>query len=201
MPDRAPLDLPDPDARLQRWAWLASGAGLVLVALLVLTGVAVERMPFVGALLGMSLVWPFVCGVRSLWRWMLQASYVEWQGAYFEFDGRQIRILFDDDDGALWICAEDVFDAFDLNARARHPQRVRALAGRDGLIKPPGSRLLCFTERGFRAWMERRTDVVAGKFMLWFERQVVQPYRRRLEIEGRVPAPTALDERPGGETG
>ncbi len=186
--------LPDPDARQQRWAWTFSGAGLALAVALVVAGIGPGAMPLVATLAGFSLVWPVYRGGRALWYWMLDSYHAEWQGVYYEFDGRQIRVLFEDGgDDRVWICAADVFDVFGLSGRARDPQRVRQVAGREGLVNPPGTRLLCFTERGLSAWMERRTEPVAGKFRHWVDTQLLAPYRKRLEIE-RLTKATALKE-------
>jgi hypothetical protein len=69
----------------------------------------------------------------------------------------------------------------DIQGHQRNPERVRQIAGRDGLVRPPGSRLLAFSETGLRAWLDRRTDIGAHKFGRWVEHQVLEPRRRRRE--------------------
>jgi len=121
------------------------------------------------------------------WRRLQQESdWAQWHGAYYEFDGRQIRILLKD--GAIWVVADDVFDALGLHGRQRDAARVREIAGRDGLMQPPGTRMLAFSEIGMRAWLDRRSDRVAHKFSQWLDKQVIAPYRRRRELEGKAEA-------------
>ena len=62
--------------------------------------------------------------------------------------------------------------------------RVREIAGRDGLVRPPGSRLMAFSEIGIKAWLDRRTDTAAHKFSYWLDKQVIAPYRKRQEMAG-----------------
>jgi len=124
------------------------------------------------------LLWLLWRGSSALRHAAKRRAYGRWHGNYYEFDGRQIRIVFDGDE--IFIAAADVFDAFGIEPRGREPDRVRLIAGRDGLTELPGDKLLHFTERGLRAWMERRTDVAAVGFRKWFERMVVAPQRKRL---------------------
>ena len=58
--------------------------------------------------------------------------------------GARYGILMQGD--SIWIVADDVFDALELHGRQRNPARVRQIAGRDGLVKPPGSQRLAFSE-------------------------------------------------------
>lgn len=130
--------------------------------------------------------------MAALRRALQRSANGRWHGNYFEFDGRQIRIVFDDDE--ILVTAVDAFDALGIEPQRRDPDRVRQLAGRDGLTEPPGERMLAFTERGLRAWMERRTDAAAVRFGRWFEAEVLEPRRRRLSRHsGEV---DAVAERP-----
>lgn len=187
-PLRAKLD-EDPDDRLRRWGWLA---WLVFTALLAalwwrtgaLDGAAALPWALGAPALGLWLLWPLWRGGAAGWHWMRARPHADWHGAYFEFNGRQIRVVFADDD--IWIAANDVFDAFGLAGRARDPERVRRLCGRDALVLAPGAGVVAFTERGLAAWMERRTDAVATEFKRWFEAEVVAPYRRKRGVENQA---------------
>lgn len=171
----------DPDARLVRWGW---------IAWLVVTGVLALRYATIrgdaGALLFVAsvqlaalwILWPLYRGARALWHWMHAAPYLAWNGSYYEFDGRQVRVLFDD--GAILVVADDVYAVLDRHGRATAADRVRAIAGRDGLRRAPGRRELVFTERGLAAWLDRCSDARAVTFRLWMEQQVIAPYRRRI---------------------
>jgi hypothetical protein len=175
----------DPDERIIRWGWVLWLAWLAV-------GGALLLGDYRGGVLGLGAVlaapfwalwfsWALYRGVRVLSRWIGQAGIRQWRGRYYEYDGRQIRIRFNDDD--VWFAAEDVFDALGTASGARDPERVRVIVGRDGLKVSPGSRLLCFSEKGLAAWLDRRTELGASKFARWVELQVLAPYRRRRELD------------------
>jgi hypothetical protein len=174
----------DPDERVVRYGWqiwilwgVIGGALLLIDRQYVgLSFALVLTAPF----WGVWLLWPLYRGFRRLLTWRAEAAWGEWQGRYYEFDGRQIRILFEDD--AIWFVAADVFDALGIEGHQRNPERVRQIAGRDGLTRPPGSRLLAFSEIGLKAWLDRRTDIAAHKFGLWVDKQVIEPWRRREQM-------------------
>lgn len=174
---------PDPGPKVLRWGWFLWATWAIVG-----TGLLGENRAGSGVALGLVLsapfwalwaFWPLYRG-WALWvRWAPHSRWRDWHGSYYEFDGRQIRVLFDDD--ALWFAAEDVFDALRIEGRQRDPERGRLVAGRDGLAQRPDSGLLVFSEAGLRAWLERRTDADALKFRRWVEAQVIEPYRRRRE--------------------
>ena len=176
----------DPDERIVLWGWLIWVAWGVIGGALFLYDIKAGRgalsLVLVAPFWGIWLLWPAYRGVRAWWRWQHEGAWGEWNGTYYEFDGRQIRILMQGD--LILIVADDVFDALDLHGRQREASRVRQIAGRDGLVRPPGSRLLAFSEIGIRAWLDRRTDGVAHKFSRWLDQQVIAPYRKRQEISG-----------------
>ena len=161
-------------------AWGVIGGALFLNDLRAGTGAL--SLVLVAPFWGMWLLWPTYRFLRAWWRWQYEGAWAESNGAYYEFDGRQIRIVMQGD--SIWIAADDVFDALGLRGRQRNVARVREIAGRDGLIRPPGSRVLAFSEIGIRAWLDRRTDAVAHKFSHWLDKQVIAPYRKRQEIAG-----------------
>ena len=188
-PDNAHLT-EDPDDRVARWGWflwwtwLAVGGVLSARALRDggLSGIVVVLLaPF----WAVWLLWLVVRGQRWVRHWFAASTWGEWNGAYFEYDSQQMRVLFAGDD--IYIAASDVFDACRIEARGRDLERARLLAGRDGVVAAPGTSLPCFTERGLRAWMERRTDTASGKFMQWYDKHVVRPYRRRRELGYATP--------------
>jgi hypothetical protein len=177
----------DPDARLVRWGWLAWFVAAMLFAWLAWRAGGHEDEALISWVLGapvlaLGLLWPLWRGARAFWHWTRTQPHAAWHGTYFEFNGRQIRVVFEADD--VWVAADDVFDVFGLGGRAREPERVRQIAGRDGLVVVPGTRLLAFTGRGFEAWMERRTDRAAAEFRRWFDAQVVAPHRRKRAMLG-----------------
>lgn len=182
----SPLDA-DPDARLLRWGWLAFAAwtvigGVVLARSLLAGGGAIAGIAFVAPLWAAWLLWLLWRASASARHWAARRAYGEWHGNYFEFDGRQVRVVFDEDD--IYLAAADVFDVLGTDAHGRVPERVQVIAGSDALIELAGRRLLVFTERGLRAWMQRRTEPKAAKFIAWVDNEVVEPYRNRRQVQG-----------------
>lgn len=180
-----PLLAIDPGASVLRWgwflwlAWTVIGSGLLSEDLRAgrLAAAAVLAAPF----WVVWVLWP----VYRLWAaWVRRFHHSRWalrHGEHYEFDGQPIRVLFDGD--AIYLAADDVFDALHLTGRLRDPERGRLIAGRDGLLTLRDSDLLVFSEVGLHAWLERRQDADALKFMRWLETQVIAPYRRRRELE------------------
>jgi hypothetical protein len=183
----------DPDERIVRWgwvlwiAWLAVGGALLLGDYRggVLGLGAVLAAPF----WGIWALWALYRGARAVAR-VLGSAGKERNGRYYEFDGRRIRMRFDGDH--VWFAAADVFDALGTERRARDPDRVRGLVGRDGLMPAPGSQLLCFSEKGLAAWLDRRTERSAARFERWVETQVVMPYRRRRDLDADASGSTTV---------
>ena len=66
------------------------------------------------------LLWALYRGLRAFLRVLLGTGWSRWSGQYFEFDGRQIRIVFDGDD--VFFAAADVFDALGTSGLARDPE-------------------------------------------------------------------------------
>jgi hypothetical protein len=176
----------DPDARALRAGWVVSGALLAVLAIWLVRGVQAGVAPFFAVLAAAALLFPLWRVTRWLLHSVKAAPYEPWQGAYYEFDGQQIRILFDDE-GQVWVAADDVLDAFRLQGRARDRERLRLMTGRDGLRNAPGTILPCFTERGLRAWLERRTERSAGQFTHWLNTQVLAPHQRKRSLLGKDP--------------
>lgn len=175
----------DPDERIVRWGWMIWIAWGVIGGALFLDDIRAGRgalsLLLVAPFWGMWLLWPGYRVMRAWWRWQHEGAWGEWNGKYYEFDGRQIRVLMRGD--SIWIAADDVFDALDLQGRQRNAARVRQIAGRDGLVRPPGSHVLAFSEIGIKAWLDRRTDADAHKFSNWLDKQVITPYRNRQNID------------------
>lgn len=175
----------DPDERTVRWGWVFWISWL-LVGGALLFGDWKSGVIGLGAVLAapfwaLWLLWPLYRGARFALRHLRHAPLAAWDGRYFAFDDRQIRVLFDDE--AIWVVAVDVFEVLGTPADARMPERVRQIVGRDGLQSAPDSTLLAFSEKGLAAWLDRRTERRALQFARWFQHEVVAPYRRRRERE------------------
>lgn len=175
----------DPDERIVRWGWIVWIAWGVIGAALLIDDAKAGTLSFSLVLSApfwaLWLLWPLYRLARVWWRWQRESSWAVDDGAHYEFDGQRIRVFTRDD--AIWFAADDVFDALGLAGRQRDAGRVRQIAGRDGLVRPSGSRLLAFSEIGIQAWLERRTDADAHKFKRWLDTQVIAPYRRRRQLD------------------
>jgi len=172
-----------------RWGWIAWGGLTLLVVLQWIFSRSALGAVWLVQEAALWLLWPLYRGGGALWRWMRAAPHAAWNGAYYEFDGRQMRLLFDDDD--IYVVADDVFAAFDLRGHATEPARVRLIAGSEGLRQLSGHSELVFTERGLNAWLDRRSGEDAVRFRRWLEREAIAPHRRRRERQtasiGRAP--------------
>ena len=177
----------DPDERTLRWGWVFWFSWLAVGGALLLGDIR-GGAPSLGLILaapfwGLWFLWAFYRGLRFALRLLHGAGRWQWSGQYFEFDGRQMRILFEGEE--VFVAAADVFDALGTPTTARDPERVRQVVGRDGLRVLAEGGLLCFSEKGLAAWLDRRTDPTAAKFARWVELQVLKPYRRRLELSAQ----------------
>ncbi|HTT13048.1 MAG TPA: hypothetical protein VMG60_19430 [Burkholderiaceae bacterium] len=174
----------EPDLQLLRWGWIAWGVLTIFLALgwIVFGALTRNALPWISVapMLALWVLWPLYRGAGALWRWMRAAPHAAWNGDYYEFDGRQVRLLFDDDH--VYVVAADVFAALDLRGHATEAARVRLIAGADGLRQLPGRSELVFSERGLNAWLDRRSGQSAVRFHRWLERDVIAPHRRRREL-------------------
>ena len=129
-------------------------------------------------LIGLYLSWPLWRGAGLILSRLRDSPLAAWQGRYYAFDGVQIRVLIDDE-GHLLIAAGDVLDALRIEGRDRQPDRIRAIAGSDGLRALPGTAQPFFTEIGLQEWLKRssRRDLV--RFAHWLRTQVGEPHRRQ----------------------
>ena len=61
--------------------------------------------------------------------------------------------------------------------------RARGSSAATDCAPCPACGLLCFSEKGLAAWLDRTHRTSAALFRRWVETQVVRPYRRRRELE------------------
>lgn len=174
----------DPDERTVRWGWVFWFAWLAVGGAL-LRGDYRAGVIGIGAVLAapfwaLWLLWALYRGARLFMRGTRSWAHPT-DGLHYEFDGRRIRVEFDGD--AIRFAAGDVFDALGTTHDARNAERVRQIAGREGLIISAQTGLLVFSEKGLTAWLNRRSDRTALQFSRWIELQVIAPYRRRRELE------------------
>ena len=175
----------DPDARLLRWGWLFWAAitldlGWAFAAAPARDPSGALRWALQVPLIALWLLWGGWRGARFVWHWLRDAPLAPWDGRYYAFDDRQIRVLLDDQDRLL-IVASDVFDVLRIEGRGRNADRVRAIIGRDGLRTLPGTGRLAFTVPGLQGWLARNSRRDARRFSVWLRTQVSEPHDRLLE--------------------
>ena len=172
----------DPDARMVRGLWLVWAlAAPIGIALLVFGPRGF--FPLFTPLWALLILWPLWHSARALWHVIADAPHQDWNGSYYAFDGRQIRVQVDAEH-SLWFSAVDVLDALRIEGRNREPARLRLDAGRDGLRLLPGDRQLWFSEPGLLAWLSRRRAARCIAFGRWLEAEVVGPQRKRRQKLG-----------------
>jgi hypothetical protein len=175
----------DPDARTRRWIWwIWTALTLTFLCIWVTTPIreATGAIPWLmkAPLIALYLMWPLWQCARLLVQKMRETPLAAWHGSYYAFEDFPIRVLVDEDDGLLFV-AGDVLDALRIEGRGRQPERIRLVAGRDGLRAVPGMRELVFTEAGLHAWLERNSRRDVARFAHWLRTQVFEPHRRKLE--------------------
>jgi hypothetical protein len=131
-----------------------------------------------------SLVWavlfagPIVRGIgRYIW-WARKEPYIPWEGRYYEFQNVHVRIY--EEDGKLWFVANDV-----LRVLGRKPDSTLAITYGEIDYKPVAGVLPpvhAFSERAAREFITRTRHPEAGKFLFWFEREVIAPHYKAKEI-------------------
>jgi hypothetical protein len=153
---------------------------------LALLALAVAVMLLLGLPMGLVAV-PLIAWVLSRWTvngfsWLARRGEADalhdWNGRYFAFDDRQVRIHWDDRN--IWVVADDVFSLLAMDPDATERRKIAIRLGVRKLLQPPGLKDECFSEEGlakFLASLRRRND--AARIQAWFERQVFPMIRRR----------------------
>jgi hypothetical protein len=172
----------DPDARSVRWGWVLFAAWTLVGGTLTLREFQAGQHGALAVVL-LAPFWAAWC-MWLAWRtwvrvvpWLGYQAHQRYQGNYYEFDGRQVRIWFAVTE--LWIAVDDVLDALGYEGEARDVARIRAVAGDDAVLRIEGLRPWVFTEAGLRLWLARRGGDIANRLDRWFEIQVVAPFRKR----------------------
>jgi prophage antirepressor-like protein len=113
--------------------------------------------------------------VRTLHHGALQ----EWQGGYYAFDGRQVRVV--DVGRTPWVVDVDAFVSLGIERVARTRELLKRTFDVIEYAPIPGTQVWGFSEAGLRKYLANRQDVRARKFRLWAEREVYFPWYRRDE--------------------
>ncbi len=106
--------------------------------------------------------------------WVTARIWQRWQGRYYAFDDRQIRIV--EARGCLWFSSKDVHAVLGMSERpALLAQFGAAERRRDDEI---GDAL---SHAGLVRLLARRSDARTQRFMLWAERDVCKPWANKRE--------------------
>ena len=145
-------------------------AGLILLAL---------SAPLWGVLLAK----PILEMVKSYMDFAEQQPYIPWQGRYYAFQGKQIRIF--EEDGVLWFVDRDVLRVLD-----KEPTSAMRIAYGEVDYKPIAEAgTMAFSERVVARVVSLIRHAEAGKFKFWIEREVIAPHHKKREIAGlRLPS-------------
>jgi hypothetical protein len=139
------------------------------------------------ALWGVVLAVPLVELGASLLRLARILPVRAWDGRWYEFDSRQVRVFEQPEHS--WIAAEDVFACLGEIADDVTLERFEARYGRLGFRAPPGEKLTSFSEAALRRYLSTRTDPRSREFSRWLERDVLFAHEKRRRAAGRPEAP------------
>jgi hypothetical protein len=106
--------------------------------------------------------------------WFARQPLKEWQGGFYMFDDQHVRI-YSNDGGELWVVASDVLAATGLG---KLPRSVLATIGRHH-ARIPGTRQEGLDAAGVRKLLMARREPDAGRFLNWYEREVLRPWERK----------------------
>jgi hypothetical protein len=142
--------------------WSFRGLGGALVALVVTS-----------PLLAVAIARPLLEFVGETGRWLWNKPLEEWEGKFYSFNQVQIRVLEHDDEP--WFIAADVLKAIDSPSL-----RSRKLSIAPGEIEdsPYGA---AFSMRGLQKHLLAIPEREAARFLLWAEREVFLPFKKRRE--------------------
>lgn len=124
--------------------------------------------PIVAFLLVPALIQFVLLGLR----WMADRPLVPWQGRYYAFDDRQVRIV--ESRGRLWFATADVHTALDL----RHREGVLAALDATDRTEDPeiGDAL---SNEGLQRLLAGSTDRRILRFLRWAELDVRRPWQKK----------------------
>ncbi|MBS1143223.1 MAG: hypothetical protein H6R14_629 [Proteobacteria bacterium] len=125
-----------------------------------------------------------------------EAALGDWNGRYFAFDGRQVRVHWDAT--AIWVDVEDL-----MRAAGRQPDqatlgRIRLRIGAADCQVPSGTDRLCFSDQGAVAYLDGLSDMAAQKVHRWLTREVLPNIVRLRERQSDAFRRFRVD---GGESG
>jgi hypothetical protein len=140
------------------------------------------------ALWGALMAKPIIELAANWFNWARRQPYEKWQGNYYEYANVQIRIieLGTGSTQRLWFVASDV-----LKVLGERPTRkLELIYNNDEYRVLPNESLAAFSEEGVRKCLTVSRHPQSVAMLLWIEREVIKPHRRKLEIAS-TPAPVS----------
>ena len=148
---------------------------------------------FTTAAWGVLLAKPIIEGCASYFQWQKKQPYAKWQGNYYEFANIQIRVIEAPDlsqqgparsaASTLWFCDTDV-----LKVVGKKPTSLlRAIYSNAEYRELPDENLTAFSESGVKKYLMTSTHHESKRMMMWVEREVIRPHRKRQEIMMQKP--------------
>ena len=119
---------------------------------------------------------PIIGWVEAYGSFVTRQPYVKWQGNYYEFAGKQIRVHAVGN--SLWFVDIDVLKVIDQKLSLI--QESSFDAHEYDVI--PGTRQRGFSEEGVEKLLLANDHYESKRMLMWIQREVVKPFRRRLEM-------------------
>ena len=164
------------------WAAIRSGSAFIMASSIVVWGVLLAK--------------PIIEFGFNYFHWQKKQPYAKWQGNYYEFANIQIRVIEVPDlsqtasarssASALWFCDTDV-----LKVVGKKPTSLlRALYSNAEYRELPNENLNAFSESGVKKYLMTSTHHESKRMMMWIEREVIRPHRKRHEMTTQKPIPS-----------
>ncbi len=119
----------------------------------------------------------------AYWGWLRERAWGPWQGRYYAFDGRQVRVA--EARGRLWFSSADVHAALALTRRAG------VLAGFDATERMTHDELGdALSNAGLTRLLARSTAPRTLRFLRWAERDVLLPWQNKRHRDAVVSDPS-----------
>jgi len=162
---------------MPNWAFFLMRLALGVAASVAMTWVGYKLGGFAWGILGflfstpiigVAIAKPLVEMIHDGFGWLSAQPLRKWEGAYYEFNGVQVRVMEDDD--RLWFAADDVVKATGIRAKGATLLEAALLPEWD---------LPCLTIEGVETVLGRHRSHESQRFILWARREVQTPWERK----------------------
>lgn len=154
-------DTPDPNSNLKFHFFLL---GLALFN--VLYGIGLLSVPLIAWVLAR---WLFMF-LAVLDRKAAERAVGEWNGRYYAFSDRQLRVHWDE--AGIWVDADDLFRAAGRSPDQGGRKRIRLRLGAQGYCVPAGLERECLSQESALLYLAGLDDDLSCKLRRWLEREV-----------------------------